>query len=305
MVACAEPRTMYRDSDGSAYPTRHRCRVCVGTFQTGCGRCAMCRASKAAQWKTRMVHESYQHRYSIAATLTYAPEHMDALGSIRKVDFVRWLDRLRHRLAYEDEGPIRHTGIAEYSPRLQRPHGHFCIFGWWPKDAEYYSQSKSGNPQYVSQMLTETWGKGLVTFQRFTPGAAAYIAGHDSEKLNGMVSHAARAVFGPDGEYVGHREPEFLMASRRPGIGAGFFDEHGEQMLAHDFTVVDGKRVPLPQYYMRRGELVNPERVAELKAQHMQTAIKRRADSTRARLAVREECARARVAAKRRDGVER
>jgi len=245
------------------------------------------------------------HPQSICATLTYAPEHVPALGSVSKRDCQLALKRLR-KAAFSKRGELlRYDLISEYSPDAMRPHYHACLFGYWPPDAVYFNRSRAGNPQWTSVELTEAWGLGHVTFQEFSAGAASYCSHHQSFKLTGRLEQDRLKVLAPSGELVGWREPEFRLCSRHPGLGAGFFERYGAELLAHDFTVINGKKVPLPPYYLRLGERVNPGRVSQIKAEHELAARLAAADSTYARLAVREVCAIARLNASKRDGVNR
>jgi len=269
-----------------------------------CGRCAMCRASKAAQLAVRLVHESYGHAQSMAATFTYSPDFLPAAGSVSKRHAQLLLKRVRIEASRRGAPRVRFSLIAEYSPLLARPHYHVILYGYWPPDSVFYNTSKAGNRQFSSQILTDLWGMGIVTFQAFSAGAAGYIARHDSGKLTGDADRFSGPAFDDAGRFVGFREPEFSLCSRRPGLGAEYCDLYGKQMLAHDFTVMDGRKVPVPGAYLRRLEPRFPGEVSDLKAAHELAALKAAPDATRARLAVREVCTRARLSQQGRGGVD-
>lgn len=303
-MACSRPFTAYRCADGSVV-FDERLGDVTSTLYLPCGQCVLCRSARASEISTRLQQEACLHRDSVCVTLTYAPEHVPALGSVSKRDVQLWLKRLRFAAWRDRCERFRFDAISEYSPELMRPHYHACLFGYRPIDAVYFNRSRSGSLQFTSKELTDAWGLGLATFQDFSSGAADYCARHQSEKLTGRLSADRLAVRDRDGALLGWREPEFRLCSLRPGLGAGFFEKYGAQMLALDFCVVAGKKVPVPGYYLRLGERVNPDRVSELRALHELSAAQVAKDATYARLAVREQVATARLRAKARNGVER
>ena len=302
-MSCSNPLTKFRLSDGSLVWTEQAGDDVTGVLFLGCGKCALCRTSKAAEWSTRMVLESYCHRDSIAVTLTYDDASLPPAGSLCKVHVQSFQKRLRE-YAWRVLGVrVRFSSLGEYSPERLRPHYHVCVYGLLPPDLVRIEASQVGNPQFASDVLTRLWGMGRVTFQLFTPEAASYIARHDAWKLTGDAHRDAHAVFDAQGSLVGHREPEFLLCSRDPGIGSDYLDKYGPQCLRSGFVVVDGRQVPVPTFLLDKGESRWPDVVSELRAQREFEAVQRMPDETRERLGVRELCARARVALKRRDGV--
>lgn len=286
---CADGSTVWNEADGDVVTSR----------AFGCGQCALCRRAKALDRKTRLVDESYCHADSICATFTVAPEHLDSLGGLpgwRRVAEL-FIQRLQMRLLRKHGIHLRYDLIAEYSPELRRPHFHAALFGWLPADAVPSHRSQSGNQEFTSEELSDAWGLGRTTFQVFTPAAASYMAGHQAWKLGGQLAFEMLGVRDLAGRLLGQLEPEFRLASRRPGMGGPFFDKHRAQLLALGFSVLDGVRVPVPEYYLKRAERTDPGRVSELRAERELVAAGLHAanplESSDARLAVREFCARA------------
>lgn len=302
-MACSKPLTGFLCSDGSLVFSELKGDV-IKSLSLPCNHCTLCRVSRAREISTRLIHESYLHGNSMCATFTVAPEHLDPLGSVSKRDAQLLVKRVREKSLRERGALLRHDLISEYSPGLKRPHYHACLFGYWPPDAVASHQSQAGNQEYTSAELTALWGKGRVTFQQFSTGGAAYCARHQSWKLTGRPGDDFLAVRNSSGDLVGRRAPEFRLCSRRPGLGAGFFDRHGAQMLAYDFTVIDGKRVPLPKYYDRLAKRVNPDRVSELKAQRELKGIAQSLEQFPARLEARECVALARLRTDKRGGID-
>jgi len=301
-MACYKPLTAYRLEDGEIVFDA-RSRGIVSQVSLPCGRCIGCRVGKSMDWQTRLVHEANRTQGdSMAVCLTYDDEHLPPLGSLSRRDFALFLKRLRKELA-KSSVRIRFYGIGEYSPEKLRAHYHALLFGWWPKDARKWSESQSGGDEFISETLSNAWGKGRVTFQRFSSKAAAYCARYMTEKLSPERSLSARTVVNVQtGEVLGVRETEFMRCSRRPGIGARFVEDFRAQCLAHDFVVIDGKRRPLPKYYDRRLELVDAAAVAERKAERELAAVKSSSERMPDRLAVREEVAEAKFGFFRKSG---
>lgn len=302
-MSCSNPLLAHQCADGDVVLNVRPGMDVVRDLWLPCGRCAMCRATKAGQWTTRLVQESFCHARSCAVTLTYAPEHVDLEGCLHKRHVQLFLKSVRFEASERKAPPVRFHCRAEYSPVRLRPHYHVSLFGYWPPDAQAFGKSRAGNPQWSSATLTRLWGRGHVTFQVFTPGAARYVAGHDASKL--VEDSRAGPIVDGEGRRVGFRAPEFSLMSRRPGLGGVFVDRYSDELLAVGAAVVAGRKVPLPRYVVDRLESIDPDRVSEIRAQQSVAARLAMPDSTRERLAVREQCAAARAARMARVGVER
>jgi len=42
------------------------------------------------------------------------------------------------------------------------------------------------------------------------------------------------------------RTPEYIVMSRRPGLGAGYFDKYKSELIDHDTIIVNGLPAALP-----------------------------------------------------------
>lgn len=258
-MPCADPRWQWRVNGkwtlseplaSSLYPRQ----------QFACGQCAPCRLSAAGEWTTRLMQESLMHPASICATLTYAPEFLPPLGSLRYSDVQAFMKALRNLVAARAGPRFSFDVMCEYSPPPRmRPHYHIALFGYYPPDYREAGRSRAGNQEFDSAELSKAWGRGRVTFQPFSQGAAQYCAGHQAWKLTGEKGHHLRTVFDESGQVVGVRERERHECSNRPGIGRRFFEAYGDQALKLGFTVSGGSEVPVPKYYLRRADLSSPE----------------------------------------------
>lgn len=266
-----------------------------------CGRCVGCLRDKSRDWSVRLVHESRTAGDSICVTLTYDEEHLPPGGSLRRADFTRFMHRLRKQLFRKHGLRVRFFAIGEYGGAGARPHYHVVLFGWMPGDAREWSKSRGGNTEFVSAELSEAWGCGFVTFQPFSPAAANYVAGYVTDKpaavSRGRRGERLSRIVDPDsGEVVGLRESEFMVMSRRPGIGAEWLSRYGDSVRDSDFVMgAAGSRGRVPAFYDRVLARSDALEVDERKAARVARAFEPVAVAERSddRLAVRAEVARA------------
>lgn len=94
-------------------------------------------------------------------------------------------------------------------------------------------------------------------------------------------------------------QPEFALMSRRPGIAAGWFQKYGKEVYPHDAVIVRGRECKPPRYYDIALEKEDPVAMARVSRARQERANDE--ESSPNRLRVREECAHARLAFKRRE----
>lgn len=160
-----------------------------------CGKCAGCVRSIRNVWTTRAILESYCHERNLFITLTYSPESYPESGCISKRELQLFIKRLRKKC-----GQFRYLCCGEYGRKTRRAHYHGILFGF------------NGS---VSD-LESCWGKGFVSVGTVTPASCAYICKYitkryDAEWRTELSDHGL--------------EPEFLLMSRRPGIGFDFVEK--------------------------------------------------------------------------------
>lgn len=298
-MPCASPRRQWF-VDGEWTLTEPISPSLYRQSQFSCGSCAPCRLANQGEWTTRLMQEGQMHRPSVCVTLTYAPEHLPPLGSLDRTHSSAFVRALRKLVAKRGGPRLSVDCYGEYSPApAMRPHYHLALFNYMPPDAKPWAKSQAGNQEFISEELSKAWRhKGRVTFQPWSYGAAQYCAGHQSWKLTGDKGRAQRLVFGPAGELLGERAPEFHQPSTRPGIGRRFFEAYGAQALQLGFTVVGGRQVPVPGYYYRRGDVTHPELAKVARAERTAKALELQAQllaEGEHRLDAIEECAQARI----------
>ena len=130
-----------------------------------CGCCLACRAQKAMEWSLRLSLEEVYHQDTAFVTLTYAPEHLPAYGSLSPTDLQAFLKRLRRKLDYR----IRFYACGEYGDKFGRAHYHLIIFG-----LKYVDAPK----------VYEAWKKGRVEVEKtMSEKAFKYVAGYVNKKI--------------------------------------------------------------------------------------------------------------------------
>lgn len=235
-----------------------------------CGRCRGCRLEKSRQWAMRCMHEASLYDENCFLTLTYDDAHLPENGSLAKVDFQRFMKRLRWR--YRGRS-IRFYHCGEYGDESGRPHYHALLFGFDFDDKVRWSV-RNGNEVWRSDALEELWPYGHSEIGTVTFESAAYVARYVMKKFVSSDEEAVKA-------YYGCREPEYATMSRRPGIGREWFELYGDEVYAHDSVIVNGREVKPPKFYDALFEAVSPGRLAEVKAKRRRGVVESEQASSR------------------------
>lgn len=241
-----------------------------------CGQCIGCRLDYAREWSTRIMYEKkkYPDNECWFVTVTYDDDHLipawnkptdwvEETGEILSVDKVsefnsvsvvehqKFMKRLRKKY-----GKVRFFCSLEYGTQTARPHAHYIFFGLKIPDLEVYKVSPLGDILYNSKELEKTWKNGFVVIGRVTTESAAYVARYCIKKRNVID----RSVY----EKLGI-EPERVIMSRNPGIGADMFDI---SIYDTDHVVMptkDGSVVlKPPKYFDRLLENIDPLKYEEI-----------------------------------------
>lgn len=227
------------------------------------------------------------HSENSYITLTYSNQHLPADYSVAVRPLQLFMKRLRKHYTGKT---IRFFACGEYGDDNLRPHYHALLFGHQFGDLKLWkkNQKSSELDLYTSETLTRLWGLGHCTVGRVTFQSARYVSGYVTKKISGEKAdqhYMRRHPLTGDWHQV---TPEFLVQSRRPGIGASWFDKFKSDVFPSDFIIADGKKINVPRYYT--GKLEEEAR-QQIQRQRKQKSLKRKEDNTPARLAVREEIA--------------
>ena len=89
--------------------------------------------------------------------------------------------------------------------------------------------------------------------------------------------------------YYKGRKPEYVTMSRRPGLGAKWFENYKAELYSSGFVVLpSGKRTSIPKFYDSMFSVDNPFEMCLIKGERLVRA-QEDPDNTRARLQVRKE----------------
>lgn len=251
-----------------------------------CGRCSGCRLEHSRQWALRCMHEKRLHTDSCFITLTYDNAHLPKDGSVSVRELQLFMKRLRKIYGTG----LRFFACGEYGEKTNRPHYHVLLLNERFADARPLRLlSKSENPLSQSDTLSRLWTAGSHAIGEVTFDSCAYVARYCMKKITGK----------PAQDHYKGREPEFITMSRRPGIGAGYFEKYNSEMYTHDNVIVNGVPSSLPRFYDNRYAARNDTCEARLALLKIQRRRKlNRADRGTTRLRIREVVALAKLSQK-------
>lgn len=229
-----------------------------------CGKCAACRLQYSREWANRCMLELENHESAYFLTLTYNDSHLfnragepwtpdqNCRPSLVKEHVSNFMRKLRDGSGQD----LRFFAAGEYGSRTQRPHYHIIVFGLQIPDLRFYKRSDLGDNYYTSVWLNQFWCKdrktdpesyGYVVIADVTWESCAYTARYCMKKRNGPEIWKLYDVMDV--------QPEFTNMSRRPGIGAVWFDNHGPGIFLSDginiATDKGGRKISVPRYYKR------------------------------------------------------
>jgi hypothetical protein len=163
--------------------------------------------------------------------LTYDDKHLPDPPHVNKKDLKKFIKRIRYNVS---PIKVRYYGVGEYGDNTFRPHYHIILFGLdgYMSDRTIKRCWKFCDPDigvHIGELNKES---------------AAYITGYISKKtLKEENRHPVN--FG--------KRDEFVLSSRRPGIGVPAVEKIVEQIKKDDRIArqvfktvrIGGKRVPL------------------------------------------------------------
>lgn len=159
-------------------------------------------------------------------------------------------------------GKFRFIHCGEYGDENGRPHYHALLFGLdFSDDRVVWKKNHRGERLYRSQVLEETWGKGHCLIGDVSFESAAYVARYVNKKVTGSKEAAA----------YGERKPPYMTSSRRPGIGATWFEKYRADVYPHDEVIIEGRRFRPPRFYDER---LSEEELESYKRRRLKAAAK-------------------------------
>lgn len=188
-------------------------------------------------------------------TLTYAEDHLPALGSLVKRDYQLFLKSLRKWVRTLDPlKKIRYFAVGEYGDEGGRPHYHLALFGFPTclRGGTKRDHRNAPDPQSccpICRNVHRIWDRGLVDIGTLTHQSAAYVSGYVTKKM----THRHHP-------WLNGRDPEFAQMSLKPGIGYDFMHEVASTLLQYDYlgegdvpvTLSHGKTQRILGRYLRK-----------------------------------------------------
>lgn len=238
-----------------------------------CGKCELCRAKRAQEWKVRATHELITQKKAIFITLTYRPKnlpkvdkskfipmcHEDKGGNLNPRDVSLFIKRLRKYLGSEQ--PIKYIYCGEYGGLRKRPHYHMIIYG-----INY-------SPE-LAQKVQDLWGLGYVDVDKnkITTHAIQYVLGYVRKKINDIQDDAVY-------NKIGRLRP---YQRQSQGIGKDWAVKNAQTWAATGTVCIEQYQNPIPRYYVKtilkkEGETVKytctsryifPENAIDIKKNH-------------------------------------
>lgn len=245
-----------------------------------CRRCIGCTVDKSREWATRMMLELKYHEKACFITLTYNDENLpissyqDNQGnwhesySLAKSDFQKFMKRLRRHYERRDGTKIRFFACGEYGGKTRRPHYHAILFGIdFSEDRFVLNKTQDGYVQYRSPTLEKLWTEGYSMICQVNWNTCAYVSRYCTKKKYGR-QNIYYQTFG--------LIPEFNLMSRKPGIGAKYFEEHGEEVYINQEIFLQnnkgGLKVRPPAYYDRLYDIEHHEEMEKIKENRKEMA---------------------------------
>jgi len=262
-----------------------------------CGVCIGCRIDKARQWALRCTHEAKLHERCSFVTLTFNDESMPRNLSLDKFHLQQFFRALRY-----EYGPFRYFAAGEYS-KDNRPHYHILLFGLnFDDDRKKHSTNKYGDVLYISDRLSKVWTNGYHLIGGLTYQTASYTARYVIKKIYGPDAgqHENYTRLSPSTGEVWQVEREFILMSRRPGIGSGWYDKFHKDAFPSDCLIADGKKFPVPRYYLEKLKKADENKAKSVTTKRKKARKDDAVNNTPDRLAVREICVKARMSHKSR-----
>ena len=205
-----------------------------------CCKCEGCRLDYSKEWMQRCMLERDCWEFNEMLTLTYDDEHlpmakgcdlstgeMKLVPTLDKPDVQKFLKRLRkYWKTHYDQENIRFYMCGEYGDKKGRPHYHLLMFNFEVHDKEYFKRSQGGFKMYHSKVIEEIWGKGHIELNEVNAETCAYVARYIMKKQKGT---GAKELYELKGQV-----PEFTNGSRKPGIGAKYFEDNKDKIYSMD-----------------------------------------------------------------------
>lgn len=236
-----------------------------------CGRCTGCRLERSRQWAVRIMHEAQLHEENSFLGLTFSDEHLPVDYSIDQRHMQLFMKRLRDKL---EPKQVRFFLCGEYGDHGQRPHYHIILFNHaFLSDRKLYKRTRNGDQLFTSPTLEQLWPYGFSTIGSVTFNSAAYTARYAMKKMYGEKNADYYLREHPLHHFIVRVKPEFLLMSRRPGIGAKWIQKYRRDVYPHDHVVTNGFPSKPPRFYDQQ---LSEEEAEQIKRRRIKDSLKQK-----------------------------
>lgn len=218
-----------------------------------CGKCLGCREVKQQELALRLKHEMRFTENNHFLTLTYNEESEPS--GLDKRELQNFWKRLRKNLAKMDakiykENPLKYLSCGEYGDKRQRPHYHAAALNLPLSNLKQWDKENK-----TSELLTETWGNGIVTVSELTELRIDYVAGYVLKKAGykkqWYTTQPTKEEWGEWREIL--QEPYRDMSK---GLGKRWIEKYTTD-VQHGYVKHKGAKHTIPRYYREYIESTN------------------------------------------------
>lgn len=255
--------------------------------QIPCGKCIQCRLAYSREWANRCIAELSTSQSAYFVTLTYNTSHLSfspfvnpTTGEVMyrpvlvKRDLQLFFKSLREYCRKElGLTGIRFFACGEYGSeeKTQRPHYHAIIYNLpsliW--EGSHLFTAPDVQPAYfTSPFLSKFWPHGICVFGDVNWQSCAYVSRYVVKKRKGKDRQAqvkAQEMLFPGQPF----QDEFVLMSRRPGVGREYYDKHKNRIYSDDamYININGKvqAVKPAKYYDKLYDVEHHQALLHLK----------------------------------------
>lgn len=220
-------------------------------YTVKCGKCDTCKKEKAQDWAIKLINESKYHKKACFVTLTFDNKilldknskayKMGANASFifninnSKEYFKKFIKRLRK---YYKDTRITYYHVGEYGEKTHRPHHHIILYGVdFGEDRKEAEISKSGKPQFASQILTDLWACGRCRLQDINSNNIIYIAQYSLKKFkNNKLNKQYKTI---------------MSFSNRSKMNCKWVRRNYNEIKKGYIEDLDGKKYRVPESYKK------------------------------------------------------
>lgn len=238
------------------YPVRYLDKK-IGEYKYHrCGYCIACRKKRSLQFALRADHEGKYYEDKIMLNLSYDDDHIHPpkmypfSGNLYYKDVSNFWKSLR---SYGLD--IKYLVAGEYGENTFRPHYHCLVYGL-NVDSDIFYQKTWNEKKKAYICKCKFWPHGDVVVGPVRQGGSFYVTKYATKE-------DTQVNLRKEMKKKGQNKP-FIHVSQ--GLGLRYFLERPHYYVKTGFMLYKGKKVPIPDYYLKKYEEVYyPDEDADLR----------------------------------------